>query len=84
MAAKGKLRPSITGSIGGSICHKHDYRSDSWQGQVLLGLKLKGCNLTAAGSPIAFRPRDDRIGLELSPDNAQAILPPNACVFVAK
>lgn len=44
----------------------------------------KEANLIVAASPIAFRPRDDRIGLELSPDNAQAILPPNACVFVAK
>lgn len=44
----------------------------------------KGAYLTIVGSPITFRPRDDRIGLELSPDNAQAILPPNACVFVAK
>ena len=31
-----------------------------------------------------FRPREDRVGLQLSPDTAQAILPPNACVFVAK
>jgi hypothetical protein len=41
-------------------------------------------NLIVIASPVTFRPRDDRIGLELSPDNAQAILPPNACVFVAK
>lgn len=31
-----------------------------------------------------FRPREDRIGLQLSADTAQAMLPPNACVFVAK
>ena len=36
----------------------------------------------ADGSP--FRPREDRAGVQLSGDNAQAILPPNACVFVAK
>ncbi|MCJ1486563.1 hypothetical protein MMC06_006741 [Schaereria dolodes] len=30
-----------------------------------------------------FHPREDRVGLELSGDNAQAVLPPNACVFVA-
>lgn len=31
-----------------------------------------------------FHPREDRIGLQLSVDTAQAMLPPNACVFVAK
>ncbi len=32
----------------------------------------------------SFTPREDRVGQEISVDNAQAILPPNACVFVAK
>ena len=36
----------------------------------------------ATGSP--YRPREDRAGVQLSGDNAQAVLPPNACVFVAK
>lgn len=31
-----------------------------------------------------FHPREDRIGLQLSAETAQAMLPPNACVFVAK
>lgn len=31
-----------------------------------------------------FHPREDRAGLQLSADTAQAMLPPNACVFVAK
>ena len=31
-----------------------------------------------------YRPREDRAGVQLSGDNAQAVLPPNACVFVAK
>ena len=31
-----------------------------------------------------FRPREDRANLPLSADTAQAMLPPNACVFVAK
>lgn len=31
-----------------------------------------------------FHPREDRVGLQLSADTAQAMLPPNACVFVAK
>lgn len=31
-----------------------------------------------------FQPREDRAGLQLSADTAQAMLPPNACVFVAK
>ena len=31
-----------------------------------------------------YHPREDRAGLRLSGDNAQAVLPPNACVFVAK
>ncbi|MCJ1298177.1 hypothetical protein MMC08_000966 [Hypocenomyce scalaris] len=30
-----------------------------------------------------FLPREDRVNLELSGDTAQALLPPNACVFVA-
>jgi hypothetical protein len=30
------------------------------------------------------RPRPDREVLEISGDNAQAVLSPNACVFVAK
>ncbi|KAL9609965.1 MAG: hypothetical protein Q9167_005293 [Letrouitia subvulpina] len=30
-----------------------------------------------------FQPREDRAGLALSGDTAQAVLPPNACVFVA-
>lgn len=39
---------------------------------------------TLSASGANFRPREDRVGLQLSPDTAQAILPPNACVFVAK
>lgn len=31
-----------------------------------------------------FKPREDRANLPLSADTAQAMLPPNACVFVAK
>ena len=31
-----------------------------------------------------FHPREDRAGVRVSGDNAQAVLPPNACVFVAK
>ena len=33
---------------------------------------------------LQFRPREDRVGLQIDGDNAQAVLPPNACVFVAK
>lgn len=33
---------------------------------------------------VASSPRADRLGQEISADNAQAILPPSACVFVAK
>ena len=32
----------------------------------------------------AFTPREDRAGQEISVENAQAMLPPTACVFVAK
>ncbi|KAL9118568.1 MAG: hypothetical protein Q9187_004887 [Circinaria calcarea] len=32
---------------------------------------------------VQFRPREDRAGLQIDGDNAQAVLPPNACVFVA-
>ena len=34
------------------------------------------------GAP--FSPRPDRAGVALTNDNAQALLPPHACVFVAK
>lgn len=33
---------------------------------------------------LSFSPRPDRAGQELSSANAQALLPPEACVFVAK
>lgn len=32
----------------------------------------------------SFSPRHDRAGVALTNDNAQALLPPHACVFVAK
>lgn len=32
----------------------------------------------------SFSPRHDRTGVALTNDNAQALLPPHACVFVAK
>ena len=37
---------------------------------------------TALSSP--FSPREDRLGQQPSADNAQALYPPDACVFVAK
>ena len=40
--------------------------------------------LTAQGHNTSFSPRQDRTGVPLSSDNAQAMLPPRACVFVAK
>ncbi|KAL8922203.1 MAG: hypothetical protein Q9172_003664 [Xanthocarpia lactea] len=38
---------------------------------------------TSTNLPRAFKPREDRANLPLSADTAQAMLPPNACVFVA-
>ena len=32
----------------------------------------------------AFSPRRDRAGVPVTNDNAQALLPPRACIFVAK
>ena len=32
----------------------------------------------------AFSPRCDRAGVPVTNDNAQALLPPRACIFVAK
>ena len=32
----------------------------------------------------AFSPRRDRAGVPVTNDNAQAMLPPRACIFVAK
>ena len=40
--------------------------------------------LTFEGNNTSFSPRRDRTGVPLSNDNAQAMLPPRACVFVAK
>lgn len=40
--------------------------------------------LTSLANASPFHPREDRAGARLSGDNAQAVLPPNACVFVAK
>ncbi|KAL8772027.1 MAG: hypothetical protein Q9209_002692 [Squamulea sp. 1 TL-2023] len=41
-------------------------------------------NDTATAKPEeVFKPREDRANLPLSADTAQAMLPPNACVFVA-
>ena len=33
---------------------------------------------------VAFSPRRDRAGVPVTNDNAQAMLPPRACIFVAK
>lgn len=51
------------------------------------GMKSMGISSPKAGnepSKNLFHPREDRLGLQLSADTAQAMLPPNACVFVAK
>lgn len=40
--------------------------------------------LEGNGHTNQFHPREDRAGLQIDDDNAQAMLPPNACVFVAK
>ncbi|KAL8708272.1 MAG: hypothetical protein Q9220_006849 [cf. Caloplaca sp. 1 TL-2023] len=40
-------------------------------------------HLADRSSEAGFRPREDRAHLPLSADTAQAMLPPNACVFVA-
>ena len=54
------------------------------QGQSFL-THLDGFNtLTFQDNNTSFSPRRDRTGVPLSNDNAQAILPPRACVFVAK
>ena len=35
-------------------------------------------------TPTAFTPRADRLAETVSADNAQAVYPPQACIFVAK
>lgn len=42
------------------------------------------CMLTVQGNNSPFSPRQDRIGVPISSDNAQGVLLPSACVFVAK
>ncbi|KAL8659688.1 MAG: hypothetical protein Q9226_000313 [Calogaya cf. arnoldii] len=45
--------------------------------------KAQAVDATEAGRQGVFKPREDRANLPLSADTAQAMLPPNACVFVA-
>ena len=40
--------------------------------------------IQAESTSSPFSPREDRIGQQPSADNAQALYPPDACVFVAK
>ena len=54
------------------------------QGQDLHHSLIEFNELTVQGNKTSFSPRRDRTGVPLSNDNAQAILPPRACVFVAK
>lgn len=57
---------------------------DTYQGKLGAFLASKHTTLTCQVGDQIFNPREDRAGVRLSGDNAQAILPPNACVFVAK
>ncbi|KAI4248439.1 MAG: hypothetical protein L6R40_000999 [Gallowayella cf. fulva] len=43
----------------------------------------RSVDVTGASTEAGFKPREDRANLPLSADTAQAMLPPNACVFVA-
>ncbi len=43
-----------------------------------------GPEAITSDSATGFTPRPDRLAEPLSADNAQAVLPPQACVFVAK
>ncbi|KAI4110648.1 MAG: hypothetical protein LQ339_001224 [Xanthoria mediterranea] len=45
--------------------------------------KAQTIDATSARLEGVFKPREDRANLPLSADTAQAMLPPNACVFVA-
>lgn len=54
------------------------------QGQGKSSLSQMDSALTVQGNNTSFSPRRDRTGVPLSNDNAQAMLPPRACVFVAK
>ena len=54
------------------------------QGKCCVNRYCKALILTGVAGESPYRPREDRAGVQLSGDNAQAVLPPNACVFVAK
>ncbi|KAL8845345.1 MAG: hypothetical protein Q9176_000516 [Flavoplaca citrina] len=45
--------------------------------------QAKTSDATSSDLQRGFKPREDRANLPLSADTAQAMLPPNACVFVA-
>lgn len=53
-------------------------------GEITPESSKKGPETTGDPSTPPFSPRGDRIGQMPSADNAQAIYPPEACVFVAK
>ncbi|KAL9014866.1 MAG: hypothetical protein Q9173_000503, partial [Seirophora scorigena] len=48
-----------------------------------VALHDQAVQLTATSSETTFKPREDRANVPLTADTAQAMLPPNACVFVA-
>ncbi|KAL8733622.1 MAG: hypothetical protein Q9166_002032 [cf. Caloplaca sp. 2 TL-2023] len=58
---------------------EHDDRDDPFVTSHDRAVGMAGTNVQGG-----FKPRKDRANLPLSADTAQAMLPPNACVFVAK
>ena len=63
---------------------KQKSASHSFSGEPKTPVKAPQQDASESANGSVYRPRKDREVAEISGDNAQAIFPPNACVFVAK
>ncbi|KAL8991495.1 MAG: hypothetical protein Q9177_000119 [Variospora cf. flavescens] len=66
------------GSFVRSSCRAVEHEDDPF-----IALHDQAVQVTATNAGVAFKPREDRANIPLTADTAQAMLPPNACVFVA-
>ena len=62
----------------------NDMNAGKPEGKCSFKIKFRAVTDLSNAVKQVFQPRGDRAGIELNGDTAQAILPPNACVFVAK
>ena len=60
------------------------WTDESSTSNAVISDSTAGIEDNSDGDPTTYHPREDREVAEISGDNAQALFPPNACVFVAK